>query len=79
MIRLFQPKLIFAEGFKTFDRLADSPNKLTRNANNRVIAKEGTLGTIRLIGSLHPTGARMATQDWHLVMSLVRVALDTAS
>lgn len=79
MINQFQPKLIFAEGFKTFDRLADPSSKSIRNANNRVIAKEGTLGTIRLIGSLHPTGAWVAAQDWHQVINLVQIALETSS
>lgn len=71
MIRVFQPKLILAEGMKTFDALANQVHETQRIKGRRLFAKGRVNGT-PVIGLIHPSGAQVSTEDWKTIMDRVR-------
>ncbi len=77
MVHLFQPKLVYAAGLEVFDYLNTSQYpKPILNIKKRTVGKVGLVDGYNMIGSLHPTGSRVATEDWPLVMREVKLFLE---
>lgn len=65
-IRLARPRAILALGFPVFDQLVRQQEKCIEKQNRRLVASGQAYG-VKLLGIIHPTGARVSSHDWKQV------------
>ena len=71
IIKILQPKTILAEGIETYLQLKRA---LGLNSEDKSIESKGRSlfienenSTLRLLGIIHPSGARVSTNEWQLI------------
>jgi hypothetical protein len=72
--------VVLAEGMATFDRVAEllrasNPDVLVRSGASRAYARARIPGNGRLVGIVHPTGARYSAATWQGVVEALRTDL----
>ncbi len=80
LVRAVRPKLILVLGLAAFDKIVETPEKviLSRSdegAQRRIFAAGAGFGR-RVIGMIHPTGARVSSADWDIVTFALRGELE---
>lgn len=75
IVAAVQPRLVLAVGLGTLDLFGQTRTAL-QSTSGRVLASTGEIGGARAIGTLHLSGARIATEDRTAITQLLRTALE---
>ena len=67
LMDFLEPKTVLALGLSVFDEMADSTDRDLRSSKDRRLASFGSSNGRPIIGVIHPTGARVANEDWSIV------------
>jgi hypothetical protein len=67
LIRLLEPRVVFALGLSVFDDVADAVSCEIKGVKGRRVAAIGRVDGSKMLGIIHPTGARVSNEDWSIV------------
>jgi len=76
LVRLLEPKLVLALGLSVFDATASTAHRDIRSVKGRRLAAVGEAGGTKIVGIIHPTGARVSNEDWAVVANALALELD---
>lgn len=75
LIYVLKPRAILTLGLSVFDDLATEKSRRVVNTKGRRLAEVGEAHGTKIVGIIHPTGARVSSRDWHLVTEQLSIEL----
>lgn len=79
ILQVIHPQVILVLGFRTYDLLTQIMGEfevveITKRKSERLYCK-ATKNNIRIIGIIHPTGSRIARNDWEKIRDGLRTEI----
>ncbi len=80
-----RPRVVLAEGLDTYDRLRpilgfrSIDESLRNHVGRRIYARSMASDGSRLVGLIHPSGARVSNHDWAIIAGQLKSDLDGSS